>query len=66
MAVGSNPIMSSLGINFSAARSEQLAACYAALPAAPNTAFRPDPQRREHGKRLVEQYNCAGCDGGAM
>ncbi len=62
----SNPTMSSLAINLSAARIEQLAAFYAALPAAPNTAFRPDPQRREHGKRLVEQHNCAACHGEAL
>jgi cytochrome c553 len=62
----SNPTMSSLAINLSQARIEQLAAFYAALPATPNTAFRPDPQRREHGKRLVDQYNCGACHGNQL
>ena len=62
----SNPTMSSLAVNLSTAQMEELAAFYAALPAAPNTAFRPDPQRRELGKLLVEQHNCAACHGEAL
>ena len=58
-----NPIMSSLAINLSADQIERLAAFYSALPAGPNLAFSPDPQRREQGKRLVEQHNCASCHG---
>ncbi len=62
----SNPMMSSLAINLSAAQTEQLAAFYAALPAVSNTAFRPDLQRREQGRMLVAQHNCAACHGQAL
>jgi cytochrome c553 len=61
-----NPTMSSLAINLSPDRIEQLAAFYAERPAQPNQAFSPDPQRREHGKVLVEQLSCAACHGAQL
>jgi cytochrome c553 len=61
-----NPTMSSLAINLTPAEIEQLAAFFAARPAAPNRVFKPDPQRREQGQALVEKNNCAACHGAQL
>ncbi len=61
-----NPTMSSLAVNLSPAEIETLATFFAARTVVPNSTFKPDSQRVEIGKRLVEEKVCAACHGAEL